>query len=104
MPRALTRPTVSLLSVAAGVGAYLALSPLVPADDTRVYLGVGTAVVTGWLLRTVWTRELRGQAVWRGLLAAIVAGVVLAAAYRWLVLRPHRLAPDRPAGTVTQRT
>jgi len=89
------RFAVSALSVAAGVVTLFLLTPLL-SRGVLVVTVVGVVVLTGWALRTFWTRELRGPAVWRGLLTAVTSGILMALAYLWITERlVARPAPVR---------
>lgn len=84
---------MSALSVAAGVATLFLLSPFL-SRGLLVFSVVGVVVLTGWALRAFWARELRGPAIWRGLLTAVISGILMAVAYLWLTER--LLAPPPP--------
>jgi len=81
-----TRFAVSGLSVAAGVATLFLLSPFL-SRGLLVYSVVGVVAFTGWALRTYWTRELRGPAIWRGLFTALATGILMAVTYLWITDR-----------------
>jgi len=77
---------VSGMSVAAGVATLFLLAPFL-SRGLLVYSVVGVVVLSGWALRTYWTRELRGPAIWRGLFTALATGILMAVAYLWITER-----------------
>ncbi|MBC7789625.1 MAG: hypothetical protein H7Z74_06745 [Anaerolineae bacterium] len=86
---------MSVLSVAAGLATLLLLTTVL-SHDQLVLTVVGVVVLTGWALRTFWTRELRGKAVWRGLVTALISGILMALGYLWIVERlAERPVPPR---------
>jgi len=74
------------MSVAAGVATLFLLAPFL-SRGLLVYSVVGVVVLSGWALRTYWTREFRGPTVWRALFTALATGILLAVAYLWITER-----------------